>query len=467
VFTVSDGSLLSLADIESSYRRGTSVVRSAHIGNFDAVTLFLAGEGFPVLLDEHAVGTMRGYRPAFVRRAGHEIQIADNPEVPATHLRSRPDTLREIGLEARSPAVVHHRSLVPWGNVVLTSTHLLDQEPFLVGLLEVLAERHPHSFRRFVGRDGSVYTHSRSLPSGTQIYTHPDGAALAIPATRLPELTLGTLRWTKALFDGPGPPADGILLGVDADLLLLTVCEIYRGRNGVERFRRERLDVIHLAGRRMMSYLIRDRREAARHRGALASGYASVRRAFPGRLPRALDFRLVPTDTIGRFLFRAADAAASAHYALSLHDDLTRATNRRRQAWIRQSRPFAERVTALSDDEIARRIRSLDPNVLPANLGNQVRRARGMLVDPVAHRGYLTALLTKTLMFDSGSYPDLRAHNADVARLRGRLRAQAPPEPADLTQYDCSSGGRLFFPPAARGLSQHELRRRWKSLGRP
>lgn len=458
MFTICDGSDLSLMDIEKQFRNGVSALRSAHIGNFNAQTLFLAREGIPIVVDEHPLGTMRCYRPGFIRLGGKELQIAQDPTLPATYMRPRFD----VGA-AKPPACQHYDALTTMfpASVVLTAELLIEQESFIGDALQVLAEMRPHVFRRFIDRDGTVFLHVRGERSGTQVYAADAGRQEhAVKASDLPELVLRTLHRTSARFHRQAPMAESVLLSVDADILLLTLSEVYAGRNGTRRFQVDRALALHFSGLEMMNYLLKNQAEAARHRDELNAAYSALRSAFPRRLPGWIDFQLIPTDMIARFLTRTAEEAARLDSALSSYANLIVEQHGRKAAWKAHSDSFVDRVSAMSDDELAEKIRGLDPRQLPRDFGKQVRRAQEGSVD----RAGLKPLVTKILMFEEGAYPELTGHAKRIADIKQELSGFVPHEHVDVTQYDLCAGARIFFPETARSLSQRELRLRWRHI---
>ena len=73
MFKITNGENYSLKAIHDHQQNGGSVLRSAHVGNFNAPTLFLAQEGFPVILHEHIRGDAKIYKPAFVKIYGGRV----------------------------------------------------------------------------------------------------------------------------------------------------------------------------------------------------------------------------------------------------------------------------------------------------------------------------------------------------------------------------------------------------------
>lgn len=466
MFDVSNGSHLSLADVSARRRGGMSVLRSAHIGNLNAQTLFLAGEGFPVILDEYATGTMRAYRPAFIRRDGTEHQVAHDPRLPATHLRARVAQPLQ-GAGSPGPARYHYthlKALFP-STIRLTAQLLLEQRQFVCDVLEVLAQRRPESYRKLVDEEGRVFLRARLEPPGRQVYSAADGSERALRVQDLPEMMTRALERAAEIgrrdYTGPALTVD-----VDTDILLLTVSEVYRGREGEARFRAGGVTTVHFAGLEMMNYLVKSARESAQHREALRGTYELLRHAFPRRLPAHLDVQLVPTDMIAKYLVTTPEGRRVVDDALSLQDGMLALDAARRSLWGMHSQRVARHPDGGSHADLAAVVKALDPEKLPRNFARQVRRAQDMLDRDAPDRGLLESIATKTAMATEGTYPDFAELDGQAQSLRRALAAVHVPAAADVTQYDVEAGTQLLFPERARLLSQEELRLRWKRMPR-
>lgn len=116
MFSIKNGQNYSLDDVHKHQQNGGSVLRSAHVGNFDIVTLFLAQENFPIILHEHIKGTAKIYEPSFVKIDNIKIPIAKDIELPLIYLSlsDNQNDIRKIKIivgDFRNPAQAQYLSL--------------------------------------------------------------------------------------------------------------------------------------------------------------------------------------------------------------------------------------------------------------------------------------------------------------------------------------------------------------------
>lgn len=467
VLTVSDGSHLSLDRIEAMWRQGVSVLRSAHIGNLNAQTLFLAGEGYPVVLDEFAGGTMAHYRPAYLRSGGREVSLATDPRVPATHLSGRRPYPPQVPQAARrrAPGAVHLAALTTLfpTSVRLTAAVLTEQRPFVSEVLEVLAQHHPQSFRKLIDADGRVFLRAEQEESPENLYVAPDGARRTLRRTDLGPLLLETVERAAAL-GGEDFTGEALVLDVDTDVLVLTVSEVYRGRSGIDRFRPDGVTALHFSGLEMINYLLKSPAEAPRHQARLAHLYALLDAHLPGRLPGRVDLCVVPTGALASYLATNEADLHVLEQALAIQDDLLEIETARRTRWSRAAAPSAEEMAGASDSDIVALVRDVDVTALPSHFRRQVQAAQARLASGSLDRSGLLAVAVKMHLHAAGRYPDLDESRARAAALRRRLRGQQQPMKPDVTQWDVLTGTRLHLAQGARGLTQNELRLRWRQM---
>ncbi len=472
MFRVKNGSNLSLSQIHSLYKQGVSVLRSAHIGNFNPATLFIAQEKFPVILDEHTKGNLKIFRSGFFRQNEHEECITDDPELPTTHMLMR-NNIREttsghLFTAFTRPSQFHFDSLQRLfpESIKLTSTFLLEQELFVTRVLEVLSKNSPHVFKKYVSRDGTIFNFSDRLSGSHYVYQDKNGNEIKILPQNMPQLVENYLKDTQNSILGNGEIHEGIVLNTNADVLLLTLCEIYKGRNGVERYHPNQVSVIHFSGVEMMNYLIKNNKQAEPNTQELQELYALLKNSFKDILPNYVDFQLVPTDMIAKLITKNEASAQQRLEIFTALNKLEEAYEEEKDVW-KENNKYIDTVSALEDIAIRKKIKQLFDRVdtLPGRVKKRVCRAKGMLEDIATNRDFLVQLIVKDEMITNGSYPKNLKRKVAVSAAKDSLREICNEVRSEVvphtTQYDMIAGSKLFFPESARHLSQDELRIRW------
>ncbi|KKQ07240.1 MAG: hypothetical protein US18_C0022G0004 [Parcubacteria group bacterium GW2011_GWB1_36_5] len=264
MFQIKNGDTYSLNDVHKHQIEGGSILRSAHAGNFDPTTLLLAQEKFPIILHEHIRGTSKIYEPSFVKINNIKIPIAQDIRLPLTHL-SLLDNKKYIGRfkkligEFKNPAQAHFLSLkkIFPNNVQLASQFLIGQDPFFEKALKILANSFPHHFVNYVRRDGEIFYLTEGEQLSTQRYVSKSGEEILIEKGALAELThTYCLKTIDVIVSGAPANIEGIVMDTNLYILLCSVCEIYKHRNGIERFDANEVTLLHFSGVEMINYLV-------------------------------------------------------------------------------------------------------------------------------------------------------------------------------------------------------------------
>ena len=476
MFVIRNGSHLSLDSIHQLQRDGASVLRSAHLGNFNPATLFLAQEGFDVILDEHIIGNFRGYKPGTMKVGSREFVLADDLNTPLTHMVCKTGTESEIGQfvsrTVSRPSQVHYESLrrLYPNNIKLTSSFLLEQEIFLREVLEVLIVKFPEVFRKYVSSEGRVYHFSYASKAGSFVYTGETNDDIKIDKLKIVEDTLQYFRTTRDSIISSTHPMQGIVLSPVADILLLTICDLYKARVGVTRYRKESVSVIHFAGVEMMNYLIKNTTQAKENSQKFNDFYKYLYSLFTDRLPERVDFFLVPTNILAQVLTDDYVLAGKRSQTIELSFQIDSARAAASNRWINQSEQARSEIETFSEKEIKVRVQNLYSRraFLPKRVRAQVLRAVNCLDDVTGNKGFLLSILTKQRLFENSAYPKAADSFSTVHAVQEKLRAESvsscPREVLDMSQYDVILGRRLFFPESARKLSQDDLQRKWRSI---
>ena len=177
---IKDGSCFSLNQIKEMMNNNTSVMRSAHVGNLDAPTLFLADYGTSIFLDEYARGSMRVYRPAYKVVNDKEDKLCENEELPVSHLFMNGNNL----------SCYHYKSvkeLYP-DSIKLTSSHILKFKDNLLKAYKILLDNRPYSFSRVILENGTILEYKKI--DDKKIYFSDDNQEMSFDLDIFPSLVI-------------------------------------------------------------------------------------------------------------------------------------------------------------------------------------------------------------------------------------------------------------------------------------
>ena len=258
MFNINYRSDCSLKDLKDLQNKGVSILRSAHIGNFNKATLLLAQVGFPILLHEHLPGNASIYEPAYIKKQDGKVLVSSNPEVSQLHDNSFPKDIIMDGKHFQIPSQFHYHTLKKqFPNVFLSSEVFLQQQIFVIRVLELLVEDFPSMFHKYQEKDGSVLNFSHTTNSS--IIYRKDDFQKAIPLSEVVLEVLNNFHQTQNCIKNQGDNPQGIIMHSLLYILLSTLVEIYKDRNGLQRFHPEKVDVIHFSGTQMINYLLNNR----------------------------------------------------------------------------------------------------------------------------------------------------------------------------------------------------------------
>lgn len=275
MFNVSYGGAYSLDNIKELQGEGVSILRSAHIGNFNKATLLLAQAGFPVLLHEHLSGNAPIYEPAYIKRQGERILVSSNPNMPQLHDNSFTGDTSMDGKSFQSPSQFHYHVLKQrFPNVFLSSNAFLQQRMFVERVLELLVEDFPSMFSKYQGRDGSVLEFSHKTSGGIVYGEHNLQKTVSLPDVVSEVLT--NFSQTQDYIENQGDSPQGIIMHSLLYILLSTIAEVYRDRQGIQRFNAEKVDVIHFSGTQMINYLFKNKELAEANIAQLNAMYQKL-----------------------------------------------------------------------------------------------------------------------------------------------------------------------------------------------
>lgn len=294
---IKDGDYLSLEDIHQLKANNCSIIRSAHVGNLDSQTLFLAKEGFSIILDEYARGSMRVYRPAYKIENRNEQALSKKDDLAVTHLYFTD----ELSKENNCVASYHYKNLVSLfpNSIKLTSTHLLKQKEFIYKAFEILARERPQSFSKLIEESGKVFKFNKS--ENRKIYFCDDlGDERIFEISQFPDLVISGLEYTKMLLQGKKVNYSPIVtLDVDTDISLITLCDINWNNINTEP---EDIKAIHFSGLEMINYMVKNKKMADQHLYEMNEIFNLLIHIWTDVIPKKIEILIVPTDSLQYFI---------------------------------------------------------------------------------------------------------------------------------------------------------------------
>lgn len=292
-FRPSDYSIAELLKVAERY----PIIRTAHPGNFDYVTLAIARH-FPVLLRESITGEAVIYEPAYIKKDQKRVAITEQPAhaVPFIGI-SNASLVKEIcSLEAKTALELHYQSLRGLGLQVTPSVETIIENPSLEDILQVVAITCPQHFNVYYDEAHEEYKLIQSKDK-TNIYKNRKGAERHISYAELPMLFLQHLAHIKSSYQGTIKTDIASVDVSNALFHVLLVASYFNKKSALDK-------IYHLCGARMYDYLYRDSRYAPVNQRELAEVYEIL--AKVGFVPKQITFMMVPTSQLRPFVKREA-----------------------------------------------------------------------------------------------------------------------------------------------------------------
>lgn len=310
-----NGCEYSLTNIIDFMQEEGSVIRTAHVGNFDKTTLFLASKGIPICLGENIKGYAGlHFRPGFLCHSSEKTRISRNTQILIAHdssiLSDRISESIKLFLEVKknnikSPGQLHWRVLHKlYPNTRLASDFFLNQGYFTFKIIEAMATYFPFVFSTYAMTSGKTLTIDKKRSNDKYLYYSDGSVTETIRKNEIANLAYQYLVQVRArLNDDDAPPiSSGLIIHPVARTVLLTILEVFKGRKGQQRYQKDLVSVIHIAGLRMMSYLLEDKHQASFNTKEMGKIYNKLYRLFSDSLPKNIDFYLTPSTPLGRFV---------------------------------------------------------------------------------------------------------------------------------------------------------------------
>lgn len=336
ILSIKDGDGLSLDDIHQLKSNHCSVLRSAHVGNLDAQTLFLANEGFSIMLDEYARGNMRVYRPAYKIEKGSENLLGSKDNLPISHLYFSGNT--DYGNNCI--ATYHYDNLISLfpNSIKLTSSHLLKQEARVYEAFKILLQNRPQSFARLIEKDGTVFRFKKCEDEKIFFYNDLGGERM-FKICKFPDIVIQGLQYTEQLFKGEQVEYSPIVtLDVDADVSLITLCDIdWKNLSS-----KEYITAIHFSGLEMINYMVKNKNLASQHVIAMNEIFNLLIHIWTEEFPKEIEILIVPTDSISCFICDTQEKLQILNKSFSANKDLHELNEKKRILWKKHQKDTSE-----------------------------------------------------------------------------------------------------------------------------
>ena len=451
---IKDGSHLSLNDLHQLKEEDCSVLRSAHVGNLDSQTLFLAKEGFTVILDEYAKGSMRVYKPAYEIKNNHETALCTRDDLPATHLQLD-NKLSECD---NCVAAYHYRnlkSLFP-DSITLTSTHLLRQKHFVYKAFQILIQERPHSFSKLIEQDGKVFKFDKV--DNKMIYFCDDfGNKRMFKISSFPDLVISGLEYTKMLLCGKVKECVPIItLDVDTDVALITLCDINWDSKILET---DCIKAIHFSGLEMFNYMINNKKLANEHLLAMNEIFNLLIHIWSKYIPKKIEIFIVPTDFLPFFICDTKVELKILNNLFAAERRVAILNKKRSVLWKKIQNKIAKYVDSLSDEYIISLIKKIDtvntPDSFIKNLYSIRKKIdKGINVERVILNRIVTNYLLYKNIYDAG----ITEIDHMIVNEKKKLENANMISSSSISQYDMMLGKKIYFPNTARFLTIDKLK---------
>lgn len=295
MFNFIDGSTISLKEILLFQKQGGSVLRTAHLGNLSLATLFLAQQGVRVLLDENLKGQEEWYKPAYLRLNQCSIRLSTVKEkgrrlikINSIHFEKIPPIIKNY--LAEDFGEIHRLSQFHWlalkkfsENFILLSDFLSKEKIFEI--INVLVYEQPELFHTYIDDSPHAF-YFIERKNNDLIYEKRTGIKKIIPMSEVSSLAIDYLTQTKKSILNDEKSPVGIIMNSQLLIFLISLFESLRTNKS---------KVIHFAGRRMMDYLLKDKKTAKAYQTMIQNMFIAVKNVFPNLLPNDIDFVLTPS----------------------------------------------------------------------------------------------------------------------------------------------------------------------------
>ncbi len=314
MFKIINGEKLSFHDVIEFQKSGKSVMRTAHLGNLTHSIIFLGLNRILVLLHEYLPAGISLYKPGYIKLLDKQINLSGqacfkNRLIQITHIAKNkipPEILSSLNINLENihnVAQLHYESVVKISkSFVLYSDFVLENLDNSIKIVGALSKEFPELFNTYFDSKGKEYKYFKTQHD-LLFFKDKNDNEVIIKKSDLLQLTFDFINQTKNRTRGDNDYfASGIMMSTSPYILLFTLLDIINKKNKNLNFEYTDVDVIHLAGLKMMDYMIYDKELAKINTNQLQAMFSYLRSIYPDLIPKNINFILMPTDWINQII---------------------------------------------------------------------------------------------------------------------------------------------------------------------
>lgn len=449
---ICDGSHLSLNDIIKFKSMGYSVVRSGHVGNQDAITLFLAQEDVSVFLDEYACGTMRVYRPAYKILNRELTLIGECDNKPVSHIRLAKDYNKSYN----SVSSYHYNNLKKLypNSFISTVSFLLSHIDNIKKAFKILLDKRPCSFEKFIDKNGHIYYYDKCV-EGKIYFLDKFHNSLYFQLEEFANIAIKGLYNTNNMINNIFvDDYYAVTLDVDADISLLTLCDIDWANVDKD------IEVIHFSGLEMINYMVKDRKQAAYHLENINYIIEQVIGIWTDIIPNSITISIVPTNILKLFLSDNRERMDKINEILNYYLKLNNLKIIRKNLWITKANDILKYLKKLTNEEIEILFKNIDFELCPRAFINSYNYLSSIINSEFENKRSDFEKLLFNYFIHKDTF-DFKISKIDdmIFKYEKKLNSFKIGKCADLSQYDILGGKSIFVPKKIYMFSMSELKK--------
>lgn len=311
------------------------IVRTAHPGNFDPVTVFIAKYFTTILREDISVGADI-YQPEFmITKKSKSLICVPSPNTGVAFLRS----LNSTGIS--NPLAQHYQSLVSLFPIIKRGIEFAGDEEESATILRIVLEHQSSEFDKYYDFDGKRYNLSFSSGLGNEYKLEDE--IIFIEKDRLLSLYENHLKRLKIAYSGHYlEKIDSVDISNNLFHALLIFSHIMEIKNG---------NVYHLCGDRMYDYFYKDSRFASINQKAFEKLFQAIQDFL--NVDYRINFILVPTKHFRSFLmYKKIAEDIQTHSAHSLLKELKTIINNKSKITDKEFKRKTDIVNILISEDI-------------------------------------------------------------------------------------------------------------------
>ncbi len=263
-------------------KQSKKVIRTAHPGNFDLVTVFIA-EYFEVILREDIITGADIYQPEFI------ISNLQKKRISESRLTAGVFSLK---VNKRNDYVIahHYKELVKKFPYIKKGVEEVIKLPNLFHILNNLTINKPDEFDRYYDNDGIQYKLYESSII-CNLYKNINGDIVSVPNNQIIDLYRRHIKKLLSAYENSKEKTNYESLDISNNLfhVILLLNQIQHNKSG---------DIYHLCGSRMYEYLYKDSRFSTTNQKNINNLFSIIY----GNSKIDLNFFLIPTKQFKNFI---------------------------------------------------------------------------------------------------------------------------------------------------------------------